>query len=117
MVAGVRMLMSGEWKLSENSPMLPPATVLLRTVQLMRVKRARCVISDYFSEQWMEVCVRGRTANGVQPALAPELLFRAKFHCRRNERALFADSKRFDGEGKPKLSLHKDIEAVPHSGY
>ena len=47
-----------EWKLSENSPMFPPrATVLLRTVQLMRVKRARCVIADYFSEQWMEVKV------------------------------------------------------------
>jgi hypothetical protein len=91
--------------------------VLLRTVQLMRVKRARCVIADYFSEQWMEVCVRGRTANGVQPTLAPALLSGVKFLCRRNEWALFADSKRCDGEGKLKLSLHKDIEAVPHLGY
>ena len=114
------MLIGGEWKLSENSPMSPPlprTTVLLRIVQLMRVKRARCVIADYFSEQWMEACVRDRTANGVQPALALALLFWVKFLCRRNKWVLFADSKRCGREGKLKLSLHKDIEAVPHSGY
>ena len=91
--------------------------MLLRTVQLMHVKRARCVIADYSPEQWIEVCVRGRTASGVQPTLAPALLFRVKFLCRRNKWALFADSKRCDREGKLKLSLRKDIEAVPHSGY
>ena len=73
------------------------------------------LLTTFPSNGWR--CVRGRTTNGVQPTLAPALLSRVKFLCRRKKWASFADLKRCDGEGELELSLHKDIEAVPYSGY